>query len=104
MKKIVKMKKKAVRNVTKSSFTAHADPMFGKQKILKFKDLAEFNAKILMLNTFTPSYQSHLIPYFNHLLGKIELKTMFLKKLKEKVNYFSHLSFCPRYGIIQMGH
>ena len=44
--------KKAVRDFTKSNFTAHTDLMFGKQKILKFKDLAELNAKTFMYKHF----------------------------------------------------
>ena len=63
------MQKKAVRNVTKSSFIAHTDPMFGKQKILKFKDLTEFNAKSIMYKHF----YSKLLKSFDSLFQLLQL-------------------------------
>ena len=88
-----------MRNVTKSSFTAHTDPMFGKQKILKFKDLAEFNAKTFMYKHFYSKLPKSFDSLFQPLAGQNRtMKTMFLK------NYFFHLSFYPRYGIIHMRH
>lgn len=96
MKKIVKMQKKAVRNVTKSSFTAHTDPMFGKQKILKFKDLAEFNAKTFMYKHFYSKLPKSFDSLFQPLAGQNRTKNYVLEKVKRKSLLFFPSVFLPQ--------
>ena len=64
LKKILTLQKKAVRSITKSSFTAHASPLFKKLNLLKISDLCRFQSAVFMHKFSTNQLPSSFNRYF----------------------------------------
>ena len=70
--------------------------MFGKQKILKFKDLAEFNAKTFMYKHFYSKLPKSFDSLFQPLAGQNRTKNYVLEKVKRKSLLFFPSVFLPQ--------